>query len=121
MQMWDKAQHRFRWVQHTEVEPLQEGDGAVFVVANDGHCSVNDLRELSAEAAERRHLRSGNKPTIAPRADYIKEACDQLFFRNAVSWQVGEQSFHRPSVGMLIPRDAAWANAMADEARREWR
>lgn len=121
MQRWNRQKHRMEWVQQTEVERVDKAhDGAIFMLVNDGFMSSKDFDEMSQEAAERRGTQRRNKPLIAPKPSYIEEACKQVFLRDAESYTVEGITFTRPSVGLLIPRNAEWAHAMAEESKAGW-
>ena len=120
MQVWDPQEKRLKWVQHSEVQPVKAEDDATFVIVNDGYMAEADFDEVRAEMLERRNARRRNRPTLAPRADIIKEACREVMFQKGNKVTVGDVTFERPSRGMLIPRDQAWAAAMAEESKTSW-
>lgn len=123
VQVWDKAERRLKWVRHQEVErlPDQPDDSFLFIVANAGYGNQRDLEELSEEAAERRRVNRRNRPPLMGPPDWmIKEACHQLQVQGGRSWTVGDNTFRRKSIEISVPRDASWAQAMADEAKRGW-
>lgn len=120
VQIWDKAAHKMKWVRRVEVEALPErDDGSTVIVIAQGGMGAHDFEEISQELSESRKAGRRNRPTFAPRAALIEEACREIRLRGTDSYQVGNQTFTRPSVGLLIPRNAEWAKRLAAESQRE--
>lgn len=121
VQRYNRQTRKNEWVQQHEIERIDKpSDGAIFMLVNDGYMSANDFEEMRLEAEERRQGHRRNRPLIAPKPSLIEEACKQVFLTNAETYEVNGITFHRPSKGMLIPRNAAWAEAMAEESKTGW-
>lgn len=121
VEVWDKKAHKMVWVRRTRVEALPDvDDGSTVIVIASGGMGIRDFEEMSEELAETRQRGRRNRPLFAPKAAIVEEACTEIRLRNQDSYTVGNQTFTRPEVGLLIPRNAEWAKALAAESRREW-
>lgn len=123
-EVWDRKARRMKVVVPTDVEKLRDrGDGEQVFILGEGYWGANDFQEISEELAESRGRRRRNKPLMAPPAALIEEACRELELRQAQSFTNPDTGHRwvRPSIGLLVPRSAQWANALAEQSKRDWR
>lgn len=121
-EVWDRKARRMTTVVPTEVEELPQGDGEQVFIFGEGYWGEDDFAEIADELAESRGKRRRNRPLMAPPAELIHEACREIELRDAEEY-VNPDTGHkwvRPSQGLLIPRNAAWAHALAEQCKRDW-
>lgn len=119
--VWHKKERRMKWIRRMDVEELPPArDDSVVLVISQGSMGVNDFPAISEELAAYRKKRRRNAPVLAPREELIREACREIRIRGEESWTVGDHTFKRPAAGLLIPRNAEWARALALESQRPY-